>query len=82
MPRQQIHEIRKGKIKLRIFSRKISDHAKEVYSVEILRLFKNGDQWKQSKRFGVNDLPLVRLLLDQVHGWILLRKSASDEGDE
>lgn len=40
------------------------------HTVTITRWFKNGDVWKESMRFGRNDIPLVRLLLDQAFIWI------------
>lgn len=62
-------EIRRGLIKVRIWQRKSNNGVR--YSLTIVRLFRNGDQWKESTRLGRDDIPLVRLLLDQAHTWIL-----------
>lgn len=40
------------------------------YSVQACRVYKEGDQWKQSDSFGRDDLPLVCKALDQAHTWI------------
>ncbi len=41
------------------------------YTTSVLRLFRNGETWKESSRFGPKDIPLLRLLLNEAHLWIL-----------
>jgi hypothetical protein len=41
------------------------------YCVSITRLYRNGDQWKESTRLGRDDIPLVRLVLDEAYTWML-----------
>lgn len=62
-------EIRRGLIKVRVWQRRSKNGVR--YSLTVVRLFRNGDQWKESTRLGRDDIPLVRLLLDQAHTWIL-----------
>jgi hypothetical protein len=62
-------EIRRGLIKVRIWQRKSKNGVR--YSLTVVRLFRNGDQWKESTRLGRDDIPLVRLLLDKAYTWIL-----------
>lgn len=62
-------ELRRGLIKVRIWQRKAKNGVR--YSLTVVRLFRNGDQWKESTRLGRDDIPLVRLLLDQAYTWIL-----------
>ncbi len=64
-----IFEIRRGLIKVRIWQRKSKNGVR--LSLTVVRLFRNGDQWKESTRLGRDDIPLVRLLLDKAHTWIL-----------
>ena len=40
------------------------------YTITVVRLFKNGDVWKESTRFGRDDLLLVAKVCDQAHTWI------------
>jgi hypothetical protein len=40
------------------------------HSVVVTRLFRNGDVWKESSRFGRDDIPILRLALDEAHTWI------------
>ena len=64
-------EIRRGLIKVRIWQRKSKNGVR--YSLTVVRLFRNGDQWKESTRLGRDDIPLVRLVLDEAHTWLLTR---------
>ncbi len=68
MANQPIHEIRKGLIKVRIWRKKTRDGLR--HTVSVTRLFRNGDSWKESTRFGRDDIPLIRLVLDDAHTWI------------
>lgn len=65
-----IVEIRRGFIKVCIRQRKPTSNGAR-YSLRIVRLFRNGDQWKESSRLGRDDLPLVRLVLDEAYSWML-----------
>ena len=67
-------EIRRGLIKVRIWRRRSKQGAR--YSLSVVRLFRNGDQWKESTRMGRDDVPLVRLALDEAYAWML-----TDQGD-
>ena len=69
MPKPPIHEIRRGLIKVRIWRKRTRDRLR--HTITATRLFRNGDLWKESSRFGRNDIPLLRLALDEAHTWIL-----------
>ena len=68
-------EIRRGLIKVRVWQRRSKNNGVR-YSLTVVRLFRNGDQWKESTRLGRDDIPLVRLLLDEVYEWMLTQKVA------
>ena len=68
-------EIRRGLIKARIWQRTSKNGVR--YSLSVVRLFRNGDQWKESTRLGRDDIPLVRLLLDEAHTWMLTNEENS-----
>jgi hypothetical protein len=46
------------------------------YSVTPSRIYKQGDQWKESDSFGVDDLLPLAKLLDQAHTWIVNAEQA------
>ncbi len=71
MAEQIIHEIRFGLIKCEI-SCKTSPQG-DRFSVKFVRLFRNGDKWQESGRFGRDDLPLVAKLADLAHTWIFIK---------
>ena len=68
MATRPIHEIRRGLIKVCIFRTKNRSGVRQ--SVSIIRLFRDGDVWKESSRFGRDDLPLVNVVLDEAFRWL------------
>jgi hypothetical protein len=40
------------------------------HTVSIVRLFRDGDVWKESSRFGRDDLPLAGVALNEAFKWI------------
>ena len=77
MNKKKIHEIRRGMLKVRVLIK--HSRKRSQYSLDVLRLFKNGDQWKESRRFSRDDIPLLRILLDEAHRWILVQQQLSKE---
>ena len=69
MASKPIHEIRRGLIKVRIWQRRSKNGVR--YSLTVVRLFRNGDHWKESTRLGRDNIPIVRLVLDEAYTWIL-----------
>lgn len=68
MPAKPAIELRRGLIKVRVWRKSTKSGLR--HTVTIARLFKDGDVWKESMRFGRDDIPLVRLLLDRAYVWI------------
>lgn len=62
------HEIRLGKIKATIWANDTANGTR--HNVTVSRLYKEGDEWKQSDSFGRDDLPVVAKALDMAHTWI------------
>lgn len=63
-----IHEIRLGRIKAAIWENATQQGVR--HNVSIVRLFKDGNQWRDSSNFGRDDLPLVEKVADLAHSWI------------
>lgn len=68
MPSAPVFELRRGLIKVRVWRKQTKLTLR--HTVTVTRLFRNGDVWKESSRFGRDDIPLLRLLLDEAHTWI------------
>ncbi len=73
MPSSPIHEIRRGLILARIWKKRTRQGVR--HTVTIVRLYRNGDVWKESSRLGAKDLRVVRHVLDLAHAYILLDAS-------
>lgn len=73
---QPAHIIRFGYIKASIWRNQTKSG--ERHSVSIVRLYRNGDVWKESSRFGRDDLPLVSKAADLAHSWIYGQDPVSD----
>jgi hypothetical protein len=61
------HEIRLGRIKATIWENATENGTR--YNVTVCRLYKDGDEWKQTASFGRDDLPLLAKVVDLVHTW-------------
>jgi hypothetical protein len=63
-----VHTVRLGLIKAAIWRNQTKSG--ERHSVSIVRIYRNGDVWKESTRFGRDDLLLVAKVADLAHTWI------------
>jgi hypothetical protein len=62
------HEIRLGRIKATIWENETENGTR--YNVTVSRIYKDGEEWKQTGSFGRDDLPLVAKVADLAHSWI------------
>ncbi len=65
---QPVHEIRLGAIKATIWENQTD--AGTHRNVSVFRLFKDGDNWKQTTSFGRDDLLTLAKVVDLAHSWI------------
>lgn len=68
MSRRPVHEIRFGLVKVSIWQNQTKSG--ERHNITVVRLFRNGDVWQESTRFGRDDLPLLAKAVDLAHTWI------------
>ena len=68
MATKPAHEIRLGRIKAVIW--KNDTDAGTRHNVTVKRIYKDGDEWKETGSFGRDDLPLVAKVADLAHTWI------------
>ena len=82
MAKKPVHEIRLGRIRAAIWENETQNGTR--YNVTLSRLYRDGDQWKDSSSFGRDDLLLVAKVADEVHTWIYsqsqTRSETPDEG--
>ena len=63
-----VHEIRLGRIKATIWENETEQGTR--HNVNVVRLYKDDDEWKQSASFGREDLLLVGLVANLATQWI------------
>ncbi len=64
-----VREIRYGYIKVLVWANETTNGTR--YNVTVARLYKDGEEWKETSSFGRDDLLLLAKTLDQAHTWIL-----------
>lgn len=65
---QPAHEIRMGAIKATIWENQTQTGTR--HNVTVSRIYKDGDEWKQTESFGRDDLQLLAKVVDLAHTWI------------
>ena len=81
-PTPPVREIRIGRVRAAIWENETQNGTR--HNVTLSRLYKDGDDWKDSTSFGRDDLPLVAKVVDLVHTWIYqasARASAAKPND-
>jgi len=75
-----VHEVRLGRIKAAIWENDTQNGAR--HNVTVSRIYKDGEQWKDSNSFGRDDLPLVAKVVDQAHSWIFEHGNGSVNNEQ
>lgn len=75
-----VHELRMGRVRAAIWQNETEGRV--FHNVTFSRLFKDGEQWKDSTSFGRDDLPLVAKLADTAHTWLYQGAAESPPSDE
>jgi hypothetical protein len=73
-----IHDFRKGLIRVRIWRKKTRSGLR--HTVSAVRLFQKNGVWNESPRFGLADIPLVQLVLEEAHTWIFEQTQKPGQG--
>ncbi|MFC1596340.1 hypothetical protein ACFL5Q_00140 [Planctomycetota bacterium] len=68
MPNKPCHEIRMGRIRAAIWENDTQNGTR--HNVTLSRLWKDGDQWKDSTSFGRDDLLVVAKVAEAACDWI------------
>jgi hypothetical protein len=77
--KRPVHEIRMGRIRAAIWPNQTESGVR--HNVTISRLYKDGDEWKDTTSFGRDDLPLVAKVCDLAHTWIYNQSSGNTNGN-
>jgi hypothetical protein len=63
-----VHELRMGRVRAAVWENETQNGTR--HNVTISRLYKDGDDWRDSTSFGRDDLPLVEKVASLAHAWI------------
>ncbi len=63
-----VHEVRFGAVRAAVWANETKTGV--MHNVTVSRLYKDGDQWKDSSNFGRDDLLPLAKALDHAHTWI------------
>lgn len=75
-----VHEIRLGRVRAAIWENQTDNGVR--HNLTLTRLYKDGDQWKDSASFGRDDLPLVAKVADLAHTWIFEQAAVGSGNSE
>lgn len=77
-----VNEIRMGRIRAAIWENQTTNGTR--FNVTVSRLYKDGENWKDSTSFGHDDLPIVAKVVDLCHTWIFTESgnTAVSSGDQ
>jgi hypothetical protein len=78
MSKKPVREIRFGLVKVSVFKNQTRNG--ERHNVTAVRLYRDGDVWRESSHFGRDQLPLLAKAIDLAHTWIYTH--AQDPGGE
>ena len=71
-----VHELRMGRVRAAVWENETQNGTR--HNVTISRLYKDGDDWKDSTSFGRDDLPLVEKVAALAHAWIYGSKQSGN----
>lgn len=63
-----VREVRYGSIKVLVWQNQTQNGP--MHNVTVARLYKDGDEWKETSGFHTEDLPLLAKGLNDAHTWI------------
>lgn len=72
-----VHEIRLGAVKAALWKNDTDSGIR--FNVTLSRLYKDGDDWKNTDSFGRDDLLLVAKVADLAHTWICEQQAQDSE---
>jgi hypothetical protein len=67
-----VHSIRYGMVKVAVWRNMVDmgNASKPMYNVTSSRLYKDGDEWRDTQSFGYEDLLPLAKALNEAHTWI------------
>ena len=76
--KKPVEEIRQGRVKAVIWENETDSGIR--HNVTVARIYKDGEDWKESTSFGRDDLPLLQEVLHEAWKWVYDEGSSSQRG--
>lgn len=73
------YEFRLGRIRAAVWAN--GGESGTRYNVTFSRLYKEGDEWRNSTSYGREDLPLLMKVADWAHSWTYEQRADQPQGD-
>jgi len=81
MPKDKpVQEVRLGAVKAAIWKNDTENGVR--YNTTFSRLYKDGDEWKNTDSFGRDDLLTLAKVADQAHSWIHAQSQEREQPEE
>ena len=87
MPKEKVKpvtEFRLGCVKAVVWENPTPNNGK-AYNVTVGRIYKDGNQWRDSSSFGRHDLPLLAKVVDMAYEWTFTQgrqQNGSQDGEQ
>jgi hypothetical protein len=75
-------EVRIGRIKATVWANVRDDGKGTWYSVQLVRLYRDGEEWRTSQTFGRDDLLLVAKVADLAHSRVFELEAGERDREE
>ena len=78
MAQKPVKKIQLGSIRATIWEN-TNGKGTSWFNVEVTRSYKDGDEFKDSTSFGVNDLPVASKAMDFAFSWIMNQRAKAEK---
>ena len=84
MATKPVKVVRAGGIRAAVWENSVERNGVQVtvHSIQIDRTYKDGDEFKQTSRFNLQDLPKVALVAGKAYEFLTLKDQESGPNDE
>lgn len=71
-----VKKVKSGSVTATVWKNEIvvNGDVKDVFSIDVTRVYKSGDEWKTTTTMRSQDLPRVKMLLDVVYAFIEVKE--------
>ena len=79
-PKRPVHEVRLASVKAVIWENETRNGT--MHNVVLVKVYKDGDDWKETHSLGRDELLLAAKVLDSAHSWIFQHRADKGAASE